>query len=87
MYLTFFLWNKKKTRFSFGQKLPFLKMSSLKLLKKYNSYMSNTNKNSAMHLYQHLTKYIAYFAQHRPTLMIQFMKAKLTQKEGGMAVA
>ena len=49
--------------------------------------MSNTNKNSAMNQYQHLTKYIAHFAQLKPTQMAQFMKVKLTQKEGGMAVA
>ena len=49
--------------------------------------MGNTNKNSTMNLYQHLTKYIAHFVQHKPTQMAQFMKAKLTPKESGMAVA
>ena len=49
--------------------------------------MSNTNKSSAIYQYQHLTKYTAHFAKHRPTLMEQFMKVKSTQKVGGMAAA
>ena len=74
IYQTFFLHKKKKTRFSFGQKFPFLKMSFLQLLKKYNSYMSNSNKNSAIYQYQHLMKLIAHFAQHKPTMMVQLMR-------------
>ena len=85
IYLTFFLQNKKKARFLIGHKLPFLKMSSEQLLKEYNSYMSNTNKNSAMNLYQNLTELIAHFAKHKSTLMVQCMKAKLTLKECTMA--
>ena len=85
IYLTFFLQNKKKARFLIGKKLHFLKMSSLQLLREYKSFMSNTNKNSAMNLYQNLTELIAHFAKHKPTLMVRCMKAKLTLKEGTMA--
>ena len=86
-YLTSYLLNKKKTLFSSGLKLLFLKMSFLRLLKKYNNDMSSTNKNLALNQYLNLTQYTAHSAKHKLTPMAQRMKVKLTRKGDGMAVA